>query len=196
MKIGSTKNIVIKENFVSKEDLDIVLSSIDDTISWGSNSMAGIPDKVTSSLGSEKPEAHAILKKAIDRVQQEIEFYFGRPLETNSAGIRRWDAGEFQPLHADGEDPEGHPNEAFIVDYGAVIYLNDDYEGGEIYFPDHNLDFKPSAGTLVFFPSNTMYIHGVREITKGTRYTTPSFWIPTKYKIFENEIRNKYVNKN
>jgi predicted 2-oxoglutarate/Fe(II)-dependent dioxygenase YbiX len=189
MKIGSTKNIVIKENFISKEDLDLILSSIDDSISWGSNSMAGIPDKVTEKLHKEKPEIHKILLNAINRVQKEIEFHFGRPLETNSAGIRRWDVGEYQPLHADGEDPEGHPNEAFIVDYGAVIYLNDDYEGGEIYFPDHKLEFKPKAGTLVFFPSNTMYIHGVREITKGVRYTTPSFWIPTKYNIFEKEIR-------
>ena len=47
MKIGSTKNIVIKENFISKENLRLILSSIDDSISWGSNSMAGIPDKVT-----------------------------------------------------------------------------------------------------------------------------------------------------
>lgn len=188
MKTGSTKNIVIKENFISKEDLEIILSSIDDSVSWGSNSMVGIPDKVTNKLYEEKPEIHKILSNAINQVQKEIEFYFGRSLETNSAGIRRWDVGEYQPLHADGEDPEGHPNEAFIVDYGAVIYLNDDYEGGEIYFPDHKLEFKPSAGTLVFFPSNIMYIHGVREITKGIRYTTPSFWIPTKYQVFKNEI--------
>jgi predicted 2-oxoglutarate/Fe(II)-dependent dioxygenase YbiX len=186
--MGSTKNIVIKENFIQKQDLDFVLSSIDDKVSWNSNSMAGIPDKVTNKLYLEKPKVHAILKDAIDRVQKEIEFYFGRPLEVNFPGIRRWDVGEYQPLHADGEDPEGHPNEAFIVDYGAVIYLNDDYEGGEIYFPDHKLEFKPSAGTLVFFPSNIMYIHGVREITKGIRYTTPSFWIPTKYQVFKNEI--------
>lgn len=192
--MGSSKNIVIKENFIKKEDINFILSSIDDSISWGSNSMAGIPDKVTNNLYVEKPKIHSILKEAIDRVQKEIEFHFGRPLEINSAGIRRWDVGEFQPLHADGEDPEGHPNEAFIVDYGAVIYLNDDYEGGEIYFPEHNIDFKPKAGTLIFFPSNNMYVHGVRAITKGTRYTTPSFWIPTKYKIFQNEIIKKYTN--
>lgn len=195
MKIGSTKNIVIKENFISKENLRLILSSMDDSISWGSNSMAGIPDKVTNNLSFEKPEAHAILKKAIDKVQQEIEFYFGRSLETNSAGIRRWDVGEYQPLHADGEDPEGHPNEAFIVDYGAVIYLNDNYEGGEIYFPDHNLDFKPKSGTLVFFPSNNMYVHGVREIKSGTRYTCPSFWIPTKYRVFQQEIIKQHIAK-
>jgi len=187
-KVGSSKNIVIKENFISQDKLDFIMSSIDETVSWGSNSMAGIPDKVTNNLYQEKPEVHKILKEAIDQVQKEIEYHFGRPLETNSAGIRRWDTGEFQPLHADGEDTEGHPNEAFIVDYGAVIYLNDDYEGGEIYFPDHGIELKPKAGTLVFFPSSTMYIHGVKEITRGSRYTTPSFWIPTKYKIFRQHV--------
>jgi predicted 2-oxoglutarate/Fe(II)-dependent dioxygenase YbiX len=187
-KIGPKKNVVIIENFISIKECKIIVDSIDDKISWQSNTMQGIPDKVSNNL-HEKPEAFKILKNAMDRLQNEIEMHFGRPLEENFPGVRRWDVGDYQPLHADGEDPEGHPNEAFIVDYGAVIYLNDDYEGGEIYFPDQGIDFKPNAGTVVFFPSNTMYIHGVREITKGIRYTTPSFWIPTKYKIFEKEIR-------
>jgi predicted 2-oxoglutarate/Fe(II)-dependent dioxygenase YbiX len=187
-KIGPKKNVVIIENFISSEECKVVIDSIDDKISWQSNTMQGIPDKVSNNL-HEKPEAFKILKNAMDRLQNEIEMHFGRQLEEGFPGIRMWSTGEYQPLHADGEDPEGNPNEAYIVDYGSVLYLNDDYEGGEIYFPDQGIDFKPNAGTVVFFPSNNMYIHGVREITNGIRYTTPYFWTPTKYKIFEREIR-------
>jgi predicted 2-oxoglutarate/Fe(II)-dependent dioxygenase YbiX len=177
--MGSTKNIVIKENFIQKQDLDFVLSSIDDKVSWNSNSMAGIPDKVTNKLYLEKPKVHAILKDAIDRVQKEIEFHFGRPLEVNFPGIRRWDVGEYQPLPADGEDPEGHPNEAFIVDYGAVIYLNDDYEGGVISFPHIGKDgvsVKPEAGSAIFFPSNYVFVHEISSVTKGIRYALPNWY--------------------
>lgn len=192
-KIGKKENVVIIENFIPLEDCKIVVDSIDDSINWISNTMSGIPDKVSSNF-YEKKEAHNILKFAMDRLQNEIEMHFGRPLEEGFPGIRMWSPGEYQPLHADGEDPEGHPNEAYIVDYGSVIYLNDDYEGGEIYFPDQGIDFIPKAGTVVFFPSNNMFIHGVREITKGYRYTCPQFWVPTKYKIFEEQIKKKYTN--
>lgn len=194
-KIGLKSNVVIIENFVSKENCKFIIDSLDDSIIWGSNTMEGIPDKVSRNF-YEKPEAFNILKNAMDRLQDAIEMHFGRPLEEGFPGIRVWGTGEYQPLHADGEDPEGHPNEAYIVDYGSVIYLNDDYEGGEIYFPDQGIDFKPKAGTVVFFPSNNMFIHGVKEITNGNRYTCPQFWIPTKYKIFEKKIRSEYENKN
>jgi len=187
-KKGLAKNVVIIENFISPTDCKLVLDSLDESIIWVSYSQEGIPDKVSKNI-HEKVGAYNILKNALDRLQNEIELHFGRPLEEGFPGVRVWGVGEYQPLHADGEDPEGNPNEAFIVDYGSVIYLNDDYEGGEIYFPDQKIDFKPKAGTVVFFPSNNMFIHGVKEITKGERYTCPQFWVPTKYKVFEKQIR-------
>jgi predicted 2-oxoglutarate/Fe(II)-dependent dioxygenase YbiX len=187
-KIGSARNVIIIENFVSPEDCKLVLDSIDDSIVWVSYTQEGIPDKVSKNL-HDKKEAYGILKNAIDKLQNEIETHFGRSLEEGFPGIRVWSVGDYQPLHADGEDPEGNPNEAYIVDYGSVIYLNDDYEGGEIYFPDQQIEIKPKAGTVVFFPSNNMFIHGVKEITKGERYTCPQFWVPTKYKVFERQIK-------
>lgn len=52
-----------------------------------------------------------------------------------------------------------------------LVYLNDDYEGGELYFPRYDYSIKPSAGTMITFPGSLYYIHGVKEITKGVRYT-------------------------
>ena len=56
-------------------------------------------------------------------------------------------------------------------DLSIVYFLNDDYEGGELAFPDFNLTVKPEAGTLVCFPSDHNYVHGVRPVTTGHRYT-------------------------
>lgn len=58
----------------------------------------------------------------------------------------------------------------------ALLYLNDDYEGGEIEFPNSNVRFKPEAGSVVMFPSNFLYIHQVHPITKGTRYSLPNWY--------------------
>ena len=57
----------------------------------------------------------------------------------------------------------------------SVYYINDDYEGGEINFPDHNLNIKPKANSLIIFPGNENYVHEVRKIIDKDRYTS-SMW--------------------
>ena len=52
-----------------------------------------------------------------------------------------------------------------------VAYINDDYEGGEIYFRLQNLEIKPEAGDLVIFPSNYMYPHQAKPVKSGTKYS-------------------------
>jgi hypothetical protein len=58
----------------------------------------------------------------------------------------------------------------------AVLYLNDDYSGGEIAFPDQGVVIKPTAGSLVIFPSVPPFFHESKEITSGTKYMSPAFW--------------------
>lgn len=57
----------------------------------------------------------------------------------------------------------------------TVYYLNDDYEGGEISFPDFNVMIKPESGDFLIFPSCYVYKHKVLPITKGTRYSIASW---------------------
>jgi predicted 2-oxoglutarate/Fe(II)-dependent dioxygenase YbiX len=52
-----------------------------------------------------------------------------------------------------------------------VIYLNDDYEGGELIFPHRDVKIKPKAGTFIGFPGNRHYMHGVNEVIGSDRYT-------------------------
>ena len=61
-------------------------------------------------------------------------------------------------------------------DIATLIYINSDYEGGEIYFPDLGIEIKPSIGDIVCFPDTPDFVHGVSPIIKGTRYTSPR-WI-------------------
>ena len=51
-----------------------------------------------------------------------------------------------------------------------ILYLNDDYEGGEIEFIHHDVKIKPKAGTLMMFPSSYPYTHIAHPVTSGTKY--------------------------
>lgn len=53
----------------------------------------------------------------------------------------------------------------------AVVYLNDDYDGGELEFPRQNLIIKPEAGDIMMFPSNYVYEHASLEVFSGTKYS-------------------------
>ena len=58
----------------------------------------------------------------------------------------------------------------------TVGYLNDNYVGGEIYFPYVKVKIKPEAGSVIFFPSNFVYVHEVMPVTEGTRYAIPQWY--------------------
>jgi predicted 2-oxoglutarate/Fe(II)-dependent dioxygenase YbiX len=64
-------------------------------------------------------------------------------------------------------------------DLSVVYFLNDDFTGGELVFPALDLVIKPEAGTLVCFPSDHHYIHGVNSVTEGHRYTIVT-WMRVK----------------
>jgi Rps23 Pro-64 3,4-dihydroxylase Tpa1-like proline 4-hydroxylase len=61
-------------------------------------------------------------------------------------------------------------------DFAVIYYLNDDYEGGEIHFMDHNLKIKPKANSFVTFPSNADYWHEVLENTNKERYSATQWF--------------------
>jgi len=72
--------------------------------------------------------------------------------------------------------------------YTTMLYLNEDFEGGEIYFPQYgDFDIKPKPGMLVIFSGDFHHLHGVREIKKGVRYTNTAFW--SRYPTFTTVAR-------
>lgn len=64
-------------------------------------------------------------------------------------------------------------------DLSVVYFLNDDFAGGELFFPALDLVVTAEAGTLVCFPSDHNYIHGVKPVTSGHRYTVVT-WMRVK----------------
>lgn len=66
-----------------------------------------------------------------------------------------------------------------------ICYLNKDYDGGTLYFPDQDVKIVPEPGLFVCFPGNLHFLHGVTKTSGATRFTI-SLW--TKFTDFKNEI--------
>lgn len=110
------------------------------------------------------------------KFQDAIEIIFKRSVKPNTSHAQKWDIGGFASPHSDNSDFDGNPNSFQINKYVGILYLNNDYEGGELYFTEHDISIKPSAYSFIAFPGGVENIHGVSEITNGTRYTMVSFW--------------------
>jgi hypothetical protein len=53
----------------------------------------------------------------------------------------------------------------------AHIYLNDNFDGGELYYANLNINYKPKRGSIVFHPGfEDIYMHGVKKVVGSDRY--------------------------
>ena len=60
-------------------------------------------------------------------------------------------------------------------DWGLVLYINDDFEGGELYYPEKNITYVPKSGDLVIHGATKEFSHGTTKIISGTKYVATSF---------------------
>jgi hypothetical protein len=77
----------------------------------------------------------------------------------------------------DGSDYAIHPhyfkNPPHYWNYQVIIMLNDDYEGGEIVFPDQNITIKQKANSAICFDGDTIY--QINKVTSGKKYMITLF---------------------
>ncbi len=82
--------------------------------------------------------------------------------------ISRYKEGGFMSKHVDNIH-HSHGQQFGYPQVTALLFINDDYEGGE--FIISNKIFKTKKGSVLVFPSNFMYPHEVLKVSKGTRYS-------------------------
>jgi hypothetical protein len=88
-------------------------------------------------------------------------------------GIRAYEAFNFVKYEGAGTHFKIHADHGptYVTTVSIVAYLNDDYEGGEIWFPRFNLSIKPEPGDILVFPSTYIYEHASKDMVSGTKYS-------------------------
>jgi predicted 2-oxoglutarate/Fe(II)-dependent dioxygenase YbiX len=146
------------EGFLDKEIRDVLLLHAIQNIDWNTTH----PGSTIKNMSDE-----LLLK--MEHVYKKIETFF-----TNlgsiiySSDLRRLTNGEFMFPHVDG----GNPDNPKKIVFGIAIYLNDDFEGGELIYPDFGLSVTPKAGSMVIHDANLK--HQVFPVL-GNRYSITTF---------------------
>ena len=202
---GTSKDMIVElENFMTEEEIDFLESSAKNITIWditeshvNENGTTIYDanywkDRVATrpSLDKNDPKIGPVIDGLFQKLQPIIENFYKVKVQPTGQTIVRWLPGQFQKPHADKELHDGPdaglPNDFPYYDIASLFYLNDDYEGGEIYWPLQGVRIKPKRGAAYFFPGDMNYIHGVTEIKGNIRYTVPFFWT-----ILEHTGNNK-----
>ncbi|CAB4164798.1 Oxoglutarate/iron-dependent dioxygenase [uncultured Caudovirales phage] len=171
-KIGYLEDrIVTIPSFIGKEDLGLINNWMNESGIPGANDRKDIDNQavVNILLDSEVKIYNQICKNYKNKY--DVDFDDNALVPTH---LVKWDLGYNNPLpvHSDCEGPDGLPamhDGYYQYSLAAICYLNDDYVGGEIFFPHVNKKIKPKAGDLVMFPGR--FRHGVTGVTSGERHT-------------------------
>jgi hypothetical protein len=140
---------------------------------------------------------YSTLQKAFDDVARDYAASQGitdEPKLFSMYPIKKYTAGTYMGAHFDQQEGDERLKVSF------VMYLNDDYEGGEISFTiaspegvlknqSPNPDFaeaskdsytfavKPKAGSIIVFPPSPPYHHTAHLVKSGFKYMVPQHWI-------------------
>lgn len=90
-------------------------------------------------------------------------------------GVNKFVINKYMPGAEMGPHTDSYNGVAQEV-RSVLLYLNDDYEGGEIEFPNHGIKIKPKAGSILIFPPLPPYTHIAHVVKSNNKWFVPGFW--------------------
>lgn len=188
-----TDEILWVKNFLTKDDLDFVLKIIEESKQedWEVEYLSNLKNFCLQKFGRDDVEnlvaegkfeiTQNWSDKNLNIKHHEEQNIFYERLQTmvnNSdsslilsglATIQRMQEGVELKSHTDQHtDPS--------IRYATILYINKDYEGGELFFPNLDISLKPNPGDMLFFPGDEKHEHGVRHVKEGPiRYVIVGF---------------------
>jgi hypothetical protein len=180
------KDIWVYHDFLSKDEIIYLINKINsvDESRWN----------------CDHPEGHGRLElmQDVGKFTQRLQDLLTEELFVHQiGGINRLTVNQKHGIHSDNHDflsirelsASLKNDEPFkLVDdsvYGVVIYLNDDYQGGEIFYTKQDIVYKPVAGDLIIHSSEEHCEHGVNPVKTNIRYSISSS-IRKKIKVPNN----------
>jgi hypothetical protein len=199
-----TKDIVVFENFIDEDTAIKIVKVLDKhaetgNISWMPISFyesyssvlpqdndqevidAGLIPTIFSDIENMMPEAIAAVHDLDPKTICKIGYH-----------TQKWEPGAYARKHSDNTDEHGKSGAFTRSRYAGFLYLNDNFEGGLLRFPDQDIDIKPKIGMLAVFDGGFNNMHEVTLVTKGIRYTIGSFWDDREESAYPEDLREQW----
>ena len=123
-----------------------------------------------------KTDVREIVRNAFAKV---VGPHFKTELDTfESPEVLRYSSGGYYSPHSDADNwisTEKTWRRVMNRDLSLLLYLNSDFEGGELVFPNFGMRLKPQRGLLAAFPSDWRYAHGAVPTKSGVRFAIVSW---------------------
>ncbi len=185
-KIDIDENIIYIEDFISKEDLVLFMNEINNNSYIEDNEH---PVHLTLKVGSNKDvvnlwfeyiEKLKVMLESTDRKIRipstgQIDFtkYRHSPLPLADNPNNKYLMAPHQDdASYDWEEDQKGPT---FVSHGIVIFITDNFDGGEIVYVNKDISIKPKAGSLLVHPGNLDYAHAVNKFYNGERIVYAAF---------------------
>ena len=111
-------------------------------------------------------DMHEEIFQAVKKCVDDYGNYWG-------VGICSYEAFNFVKYDGPGTHFKIHADHGptYVCTVSVLVYLNDEFEGGETYFPRMDgLAIKPKAGDIAVFPSTYIYEHASQDMISGVKY--------------------------
>jgi len=121
------------------------------------------------------------VRKFLSNAMTKISKLLGNNYYVENCWLSVMEEGSFLGPHIDKLREESKDSLA------VLFYLNDNFIGGKLYFPNLEKTITPRKGLAVIFPCNILkYEHQVNKITSGTRYAIPlEITLDEKLKVYD-----------
>ena len=198
--------VLFVKDFLKPEELDIILEIIETTPNeeWSIEYTKNLARFCMEKFGRDDVENLVAegkfeitqgwedknLNITTKEISMTLQGRLGKLLELADPSLELAGFGTLQRMQA-GVELKSHTDQHTdpSIRYAAILYINDDYKDGTLFFKNkEDSDLRPKPGTLLIFPGNEEYEHGVRFVGEGPiRYVTVGFMKVTGF--YE---KNKY----
>ena len=204
-KTRLTKDIVIYEDFVDAETAAKIINVLDKhnaagklvwtPISFYESYSSTLPqdnDEIVAEEGL-SPTIFSEIKAGIINAVASVHNLDASIINQIGYHTQKWEPGAYARIHSDNTDEKGKSGAFTRSRYAAFLYLNDDFEGGLLRFPDQEISIKPQTGLLAAFDGGFNNMHEVTLLSDGVRYTLGSFWDDRDENAYPQELRDAWA---
>lgn len=185
------------ENFMPEKEYLILRDYVERTDAWqkNSNKLWNLRCVNTFNIDISEKEVLKSIKNMHLQVKKEIEENLSPTGELHAGMIQfqRTFTTEFDnPPHSDSTGNNGEDNGTGHRKFSCLLYLNDNFKGGNLWFPKQNTEIIPEPNKLVLFPATFEYMHGVKQVTSGVRYSILEFWEYGDKNLLCEDVLDRY----